>query len=82
MIPHSKMQAVTRFTSGWARCLGCHGWLSSTRMIPQPRSLSWPTMLVNLWCVWLCVRCQCLAGEVWSHSHVDEWIFGSRIQSH
>ena len=39
-------------------------------------------MLVNLWWVSLCARFHCPGGEAWSHSHVDEWIFGSRIQSH
>ena len=39
-------------------------------------------MLVYVWCTWLCECCHCSAGVAMSHSHVVEWIFGSRIQSH
>ena len=30
--------------------------------------------------LWLCFHCS--AGDAMSHSQVEEWIFGSRIQSH
>src|SRR3954452_19894700 len=38
--------------------------------------------LVYVWCssLWECFHCA--EGETLSHSHVVEWIFGSRIQSH
>ena len=39
-------------------------------------------MFVYLWCVSLCARFHCSGGDEWSQSQVEEWIFGSRIQSH
>src|SRR5690349_202914 len=51
-------------------------------MIPYPRSLSLPTTFVYVWWTSLCACFHCSAGETLSHSHVVEWIFGSRIQSH
>ena len=33
-MPYSKKQALTKFHSGWTRKNGCHGWSSSTRMMP------------------------------------------------
>ena len=38
--------------------------------------------LVKLWCSSLCACFHWSAGVAESHSHVVEWIFGSRIQSH
>src|SRR3954452_17357871 len=37
---------------------------------------------VYVWCSSLCECFHCSAGLAMSHSHVVEWIFGSRIQSH
>src|SRR3954471_991361 len=37
---------------------------------------------VYVWCSSLCECFHCAAGLAMSHSHVVEWIFGSRIQSH
>src|SRR3954453_1893500 len=39
-------------------------------------------MFVYLWCVSLCARFHCSGGDEWSQSQVEEWILGSRIQSH
>ncbi len=41
-----------------------------------------PITFVYVWCSSLCECFHCSAGLAMSHSHVVEWIFGSRIQSH
>ena len=37
---------------------------------------------MKTWCCSLCERFQYSAGAAWSHSQVEEWMAGSRIQSH
>ncbi len=33
-MPYSKKQALMKLQIGWPRWNGCHGWSSSTRMMP------------------------------------------------
>src|SRR6478735_1405943 len=81
-MPHSKMGARMALYSGLPRARGVQGWSSSMRSRLYPTSLSLPTTFVQRWWRSLWVCCQERAGVTKSHSHVVEWMSGSRIQSH
>ncbi len=81
-IPYSKKSAMSTLRPTWPRCSGFHSWSVVTLRRPYPTSLSLPITLVHMWCMSLWDFFQSSELIALSHSHVVEWISGSRIQSH